>query len=452
MEQLSTTQDKLVLKPTKTQAQAILCPAFELLYGGKPGGGKSFSALIAVLDELIRSNDPEFSAVLFRRTFPQLTGRGSLIEQSREMFSSVGGEFNEAGKFWRFPGGQIVLFSHMANKNDHYDHQGKEYNIVAFDELAHFTEDQYLYLFSRIRKKSSGAARSRMICTSNPGSQWVLERWRPWLDPEHPKPAKAGELRWFRRDGDTEIECKQNDPGAWSRSFVPSSWVDNPHIDQAEYERNLDMLPFIERERLKHGNWKVQEGRGLILNREWFQRASTIPTGFQAYRYWDFAATAKKAASDDPDYTATCFLGFDGHNFYIRLDRKRVTWSTTKKWVEACLNAEKWVIHGGEEEGGASGKALSHELMEIGSKVGVAWRPTRPQGDKVTRALRWSAFAEQGRVYIIDQGEPIDAILGEFHAFPEGSHDDMVDAVSGAFDLWSQNYTAGTPVKGRYKA
>lgn len=445
------TQNELRLAPTKIQRQAIESSAFELLYGGKPGGGKSWSVLLAVLDELIRSNDPEFSAVMFRRTFPQLTGRGSLIEQSREMMTSAGGEYNEAGKFWRFPDGQIILFSHMANKNDHYDHQGKEYHIVAFDELAHFTEDQYLYLFSRIRKKSDGTARSRMICTSNPGSQWVFERWRPWLDKKHPNPAKPGELRWYRREGDKEIECKPTDKGAWSRSFIPSSWADNPHIDQVEYERNLDMLPYIERQRLKHGDWQVQEGRGLILNREWFSTAQKMPVGVTGYRYWDFAATAKKAASDDPDYTATCFLGYDGRNFYIRIDRKRVTWATARKWVKACLESERWVVHGGEEEGGASGKVLSSELMEIAAQTGVAWRPIRPQGDKGARALRWSKFAEEGRVFILEQGEPADTILGEFHAFPEGSHDDMVDAVSGAFDLWSQSYSGGVPIKGRYK-
>lgn len=441
----------VIVRPTKQQAQAVYTPAFELLWGGKPGGGKTLGTLICVLDELIRSNDPEFSAVMFRRTFPQLTGRGSLIEQSREIFAAAGGEFNESNKYWRFPDGQIVSFSHMANRNDHYDHQGKEYHIVVFDELSHFTEEQYLYLFSRIRKKTGpNAARSRMICTSNPGSRWVFERWQPWLDPEHKNKANPGELRWFRREGDTEIECKASDPGAWSRTFIPSSWVDNPHIDREEYERNLDMLPYVERQRLRHGNWKVQEGRGLILNREWFGVAENPPPGCKAYRYWDFAATAKKAASHDPDYTATCFLAFDGHNFYLRLDRKRTTWATTRKWVEACFQNEKWVIHGGEEEGGASGKVLSSELMEIGMRSGIGWRPIRPQGDKVTRTMRWSAFAEQGRVFILNQGEPVDVVLGEFHAFPEGSHDDMVDAVSGAFELWAQNYTAGAPAKGRY--
>lgn len=438
------------IKPTKVQRQAILCPAFETLYGGKPGGGKTAALLIAVLDEIIRSGERKYSAVLFRRTFPQLIGSGGLIQQSREWYQMAGGDYKEVSRTWTFPDGQTVVFSHMANKHDYYDHQGKEYHFVGFDELAHFTEDQYLYLFSRIRKRATGTARSRMLCTSNPGSQWVFERWKPWLDPAHENPAQPGELRWFRREGDTETECKPTDKGAWSRSFIPSSWLDNPHIDQVEYERNLDLLPYIERERLKKGNWKVQEGRGLILNREWFGVAENPPPGFKAYRYWDFAATAKKAASHDPDYTATCFLAFDGHNFYLRLDRKRTTWATTRKWVEACFRNEKWVIHGGEEEGGASGKVLSSELMEIGMKSGIGWRPVRPQGDKVTRTMRWSAFAEQGRVFILNQGEPVDVVLGEFHAFPEGSHDDMVDAVSGAFELWAQNYTAGAPAKGRY--
>jgi hypothetical protein len=46
-------------------------------------------------------------------------------------------------------------------------------------------------------------------------------RWAPWLDPQHPNPAKPGELRWFTNvDGkDTEVDG----PGA-ARRRRPASW------------------------------------------------------------------------------------------------------------------------------------------------------------------------------------------------------------------------------------
>jgi hypothetical protein len=55
-------------------------------------------------------------------------------------------------------------------------------------------------------------ARCRVIATSNGitslGDQRLVRRWAPWLDPNHPNPAKSGELRWFirgARDADVEV-------------------------------------------------------------------------------------------------------------------------------------------------------------------------------------------------------------------------------------------------------
>jgi predicted phage terminase large subunit-like protein len=280
-----------------------------------------------------------------------------------------------------------------------------------------------------------------MAATSNPGARWVYERWRPWLDPNHPDHAAPGEIRWVRLEGEEEVYCEYDpsDKLQWSRTFIPASYKDNPDLDQDEYERNLDLLPYIERQRLKHGDWGITEGSGKILNREWFGVVDKAPDGCWVYRYWDFAASEKKTRGDDPDYTATCYLATDGQKYYLRIDRKRVTWQTLKLWFSACVQQESWCVHGWEQEGGASGKILSAELQEIAARYGVGGHgvPASGQGDKVQRSQRWSSLAEQGRVYLLTGGEPIDNILHEFHSFPDGGHDDMVDAVSGAFLLAS---------------
>jgi predicted phage terminase large subunit-like protein len=427
---------------SQPQDDFVFGEAFETLYGGKAGGGKSVAIVMAAL---LGATESDYSAVLFRKTYPQLTGKGGLIEVSREFYHELGGQYRETDHVWNFTSGAQVRFSHLATKNSHYDHMGKEYHFIGFDEVAHFDEDQYRYLFSRIRRKASSKVKTRMACTSNPGAKWVYERWRPWLDVDHPNPAKPSEIRYFKLDGDTEVECKKDDINSWSRTFIPSSYIDNPALDTTEYERTLDMLPYIERQRLKYGDWKIEPGRGLVLNREWFNIVDKIPDGHQAFRFWDFAATAKKAVSDDPDYTATCYLAFHGGQFYIHCTRKRVTWDTVKKWVGATLQAEDWCVHGGEEEGGASGKVLASELSRIAMQHGRGWHSIRPSGDKVARAMHWSTHAENGIVNIVRGGEDVDSILSELHAFPESSHDDMVDAISGAFNLW-ENSQAGQAV------
>jgi predicted phage terminase large subunit-like protein len=429
------------------QKDFVKSPVFEVLYGGRAGGGKTIGLAIAALAGI---GDKTYSAVMFRRTYPQLTGRGGLINVSRELYSQIpGANWNDQHKTWSFPSGAEIKFSHMQNRNDHYDHQGKEYHFVGFDELTHFDEDQYLYLFSRIRKRQTSTTPTRMVAASNPGARWVFDRWRAWLDPDHPKHARPGEVRWFRRVGDTETECKRTDDGAWSRTFIPSSYKDNPYLD-AEYERNLDLLPYVERQRLKYGDWKAQEGKGTIINRTWVKHTSEpIPQGAQYYRYWDFAASEKKSKSHNPDYTATAFLCVAGDRFLVQVQRRQASWETIQRWVAACIANEPYAVHGGEEEGGASGKVLASELSKIALQNRAGWHSVRPSGDKVTRALQWSPLAERGQVYLLDGGEDRDTVLSELHAFPESDHDDMVDAISGAFELWRRSQ----PVKavGRYR-
>jgi predicted phage terminase large subunit-like protein len=50
-------------------------------------------------------------------------------------------------------------------------------------------------------------------------------------------------------------------------------------------------------------------------------------------------------------------------------------------------------------------------------------------GDKLTRALLWTPFAEAGRIHLV-RGDWNKAFIDECCSFPRGKHDDQVDAVS----------------------
>jgi predicted phage terminase large subunit-like protein len=94
---------------------------------------------------------------------------------------------------------------------------------------------------------------------------------------------------------------------------------------------------------------------------------------------------------------------------------------------------------------------MSHELMGLAARYGRSWTPVRPDRDKVQRAQQWSALAEQGRVYLLRlPGANVDDFLAEAHMFPDGAHDDMIDAVSGAFELWRRYSAASAPIVGTY--
>ena len=54
--------------------------------------------------------------------------------------------------------------------------------------------------------------------------------------------------------------------------------------------------------------------------------------------------------------------------------------------------------------------------------------------DKLSRALPWIAKAEQGKIRLVS-GASWNDFLSECEQFPEGRHDDMVDAASGCMAM-----------------
>jgi hypothetical protein len=83
--------------------------------------------------------------------------------------------------------------------------------------------------------------------------RWVVEFFGPWLNPNHPNPAKVGELRWYTTDPDTgkDMECAGPEPFILhgeevvpvSRTFIPAKVEDNPYYMKTGYKRILQAMP-----------------------------------------------------------------------------------------------------------------------------------------------------------------------------------------------------------------
>jgi len=118
-----------------------------------------------------------------------------------------------------------------------------------------------------------------MVLTTNPGGvgeEWLIEYFGPWLDTKHPNPAKFGELRWFiRNEEGVIVDVESGTKGAKSRTFIASSWKDNPYADTEEYEKNLDLLPEPLRSQLKLGLWGVgkSDDRWQVIPSAWVREA-----------------------------------------------------------------------------------------------------------------------------------------------------------------------------------
>ena len=128
--------------------------------------------------EALRQVDiPHYKALILRKTYNQLS---ELIDKTLRYYPAAfrGAKYNATSHTWTFPSGAKIIFGSMQYTKDRTKYQGQAYDFIAFDELTHFTYDEYMYLFSRNRPNGPGT-RVYIRSTANPGNvghAWVKER------------------------------------------------------------------------------------------------------------------------------------------------------------------------------------------------------------------------------------------------------------------------------------
>ena len=236
----------------RPQRAAIESDADELLYGGAAGGGKTDTLLGLALTR-------HRCSIIYRREYPQLAGiRRRLVELTDGTATT-----NWQAQTLTTSDGRIIELGAVQYEEDVARYQGRPHDLVAFDEITHFTESQYRYLIAWNRSTTVGQ-RCRIVCAGNPpvgyDGRWVVQYWAPWLDPDCPHPAAPGELRWYiPSDNGTVvvpaageyrsvIDGESRAVRARSRSFIPARVGDNPYLAGTGYESVLQSLdPTIRR-------------------------------------------------------------------------------------------------------------------------------------------------------------------------------------------------------------
>ena len=371
------------------------------MYGGAAGGGKSAALLMCALQYV---EFAKYSALLLRRTFSDLNLPEALIPLSHSWLRGTDAKWDGSKHEWRFPSGATLTFGFLETENDKYRYQGAAFNFIGFDELTQFSESQYRYLFSRMRRKEGSVIPTRMRSASNPGGvghEWVRQRFIDSVD---------------------------------GRLFVPARLEDNPYLDRASYEESLNRLDPVTRAQLRHGDWRIRP-EGNLFKREWFKDVVELaPPLTRTVRAWDMAATAE-SEGNDPDWTVGAKIGLDDNNiaYLVDLIRFRATPLEVENVIKATarIDGDSTSIRL-EQEPGSSGKSLvDHYCREVLFGYDVKGVPAT--GDKVTRARPFSAACERRGVKLV-RGNWIPAFLDELTSFPtDGAHDDQVDAAVNAF-------------------
>jgi predicted phage terminase large subunit-like protein len=434
--------------PTVKQTAFLILEELEVFYGGAAGGGKSDALLMAALQFV---DVPGYAAILFRRTFTDLELPGGLLDRAREWLGGSDARWNDRTHTWHFPAGSTVSFGYLATEADKYRYKSAEFQFVGFDELTQFSETQYRYLFSRVRRPSGlevteplARVPLRVRSASNPGDRghaWVrsrfIPRWRIRSSGDYVGLVEADRLR--AEGEEIDVEYPIDEISNRRRIFIRAKLADNPHLDQVSYRENLRRLDPLEAARLEAGDWDVTEG-GRMFPREKARIIATAPSSVRRWvRAWDFAAT-EEDQGDDPDYTVGAKLGVDsesGRIIVVDVIRGRYEYDVVERLVVATaeLDGRKECSVRIEQEPGSSGKAVGQRYVRQLLR-GYEAKAITSSGPKVVRAINFAAQWQAGNVDIV-RGAWNAAYLEEMDAFPtiaEGVHDDQVDASTLAFE------------------
>lgn len=443
------TGENLVIKPQPKQEEFLSTKADIAIFGGGAGGGKTYALLLEPLYYALNPKFRDFGAVIFRRTMPEIKKEQGMLDESMKLYYPLGAVYNKNNNRWTFPSGARVSFAHLQYESDVEAWRGAQIALLEFDQLETFTEYQFWYMLSRNRSTAGIKPYVRATCNPEPG--WLAELLDWWIgDDGYPIAERSGVLRWFIRDNervvwaDTPDELVEKYPNTAPKSltFIPASVYDNAILLAADptYLSNLQALPYVDRERLLFGNWKIKPTAGKIFNSAWFDIVPTAPAGGQTCLFWDFAATRKSARSPDPDYTAAVAIKKVNGRWYILdcvafrggpAEVERMFVNVSRQAAEEAKNQGSSFMVRWEQEPGSASKRESARLAAL--LQGIDARAVTVQRDKISRARAMSSQAEMGNVSIV-AGKWNADWLAHMHGQPELPHDDIMDASTGAFN------------------
>ncbi len=247
------------------QTKFHLSQAYETLYGGAAGGGKSAALCAHAVTLALRY--PGIRIYMFRNSIPEL--KQTLIPEIQKQCAAYmnAGHMSWHGqdRQFRLTNGSLIQMAYMENPGDQYNYQGAEVQILMFDELTHFTFDQYEYLKTRVRD-STDTFPLKIMAATNPGNVghgWVKN--------------------YFIDIAPAETMYTDKDSGM-TRIFIPAKVDDHPiESFKIQYAKSLDSIQNeAMRRALREGDWDQFSGQVFT---EW-RREKHVVAPFQIPEHW----------------------------------------------------------------------------------------------------------------------------------------------------------------------
>ena len=179
---------------------------------------------------------------------------------------------------------------------------------------------------------------------------------------------------------------------------------------------------------------------GNMFKREWWQYYDKLPDNLQLV---GISVDATFKDNDTSDFVAIEVWGkLNGDYYLIDLIKRRMDFPETLRAIKH-MDSKYPHRHSILVEDKANGSAIISMLKhEIGGIV-----PITPKESKVARASAISGIVEGGNVYLPKYADFTQEFVEEFASFPNGVHDDMVDACTqfiNKFKFYQADYVEDT--------
>jgi hypothetical protein len=273
-------QDTPALRLSPFQQRVLSVPEeFDLFLGGGRGGAKSYALAILALRH-VEQYTTKARVLYLRQTHKGCADFSALC---LDLFTSVYGKamrWNSQEGVFRFPNGGLLEINQIESQADYGKFTGRSFTLCLCDEIGQYATPD---LLDKLRSNLRGpeGIPIRVVLASNPGDvghQWIARRY-------------------VFQSASWTVFVEQ----ASGRPFVscPSTYRDNPFIDQASYRRQIEASCSSDQELLKawlDGDWAVARGAYfascLDENRNATATWPSIPTGWQTYLAHDFGVSA----------------------------------------------------------------------------------------------------------------------------------------------------------------
>jgi len=234
-----------------------------------------------------------WNSLILRRQYVDL---GGMIERAIEINGTRDGFSGAVPPRLYTRDGRRIVFGAHKEAGDEQSFQGAPYSLKVFDEAVQHLLSQIKFHLGWLRStridEEGNPERCRAVLATNPpidsSGDWIIGRYRPWLDLTHHNPAKHGEMRWFITNPDGEdqevdgpepieftINGEKRTYKPLSRTFIPGRLSDNPYLVNTNYQSQLDALPEPIRSAVRDGNFMLSRSDTMnqVIPSDWVMAA-----------------------------------------------------------------------------------------------------------------------------------------------------------------------------------